>query len=136
MFIFAHLVVVLAAVLHITCVLGLPVPFDDVEKAWKEGRSERDIHPTELPTPSFFHEARSDAALRNKVTEYMEAFDSALDERTMSAPWKVAKRGLSVVATVQNFMDKKIVEWVKDGELAERDEAPVLRPRVGRRWNF
>lgn len=66
----------------------------------------------------------------------MEAFDNALDERSMAAR-KVAKRGLSVVATVQNFMDTKTLEWMRAGELAERDdEAPVHRPRRGRRWNF
>jgi len=37
---FAHLVVIVAAVCHISGVLSVPVAFDDVEKAWKEGRSE------------------------------------------------------------------------------------------------
>lgn len=46
MFTFSQLVVLLSAILHLaTCVLGVPVPFDDVEKAWKEGRSEVFLFP-------------------------------------------------------------------------------------------
>lgn len=40
MTIFNRLTVVLAALLHVSCVLGVPVPFHEVEKAWMEGRSE------------------------------------------------------------------------------------------------
>ncbi|KAF1344555.1 hypothetical protein BDV97DRAFT_56602 [Delphinella strobiligena] len=136
MAVLVRIVLVLMATLHIRGIMGIPVPFHDVEEAWKQGRSERDIHDAELATPSFFHEARSDGTLQGKVTGYMQAFDNALDERSMAAR-KVARGGLSVVATVQNFMDTKILEWMRAGELAQRDdEAPVLRPRRGRRWNI
>lgn len=40
MTIFNRLTVVLAVLLHVSCVLGVPVPFHEVEKAWMEGRSE------------------------------------------------------------------------------------------------
>ena len=54
---------------------------------------------------------------------------------------RVAKRGLTVVASVQDFMDRFMVKWLREGGLEERglgaeDEAPVLRPRRGRRWEF
>lgn len=173
MTVLTRLVVLLAALAHISCVLCIPVPFGEVEKAWKQGLSEvspplhllsppthppkltpplnhqRDIHASALATPSFFHEARSDAARpQPHVRAYMQqAFDSALDERSLAAAAaavakrgsaNVVRRGLDLVASVQGFMDRKVVEWMMqgEGEGEDGDDAPVIRPRGGRRWNF
>lgn len=58
----------------------------------------------------------------------------------MAARKAVKKRGASIVAKVQEFMDRRLAEMLGAVGRREVDEegemAPVLRPRVGRRWNF
>lgn len=40
MAVLVRIVLVLVAMLHIQGVMSIPVPFHDVEEAWKQGRSE------------------------------------------------------------------------------------------------
>ncbi|KAJ9622763.1 hypothetical protein H2203_006414 [Taxawa tesnikishii (nom. ined.)] len=141
-----------------TTTLASPVhtvpTFKEVERAWKEGLSERDIHATTShPTPAFAlrSDGIHDATLTSRIETFAETFlsthhdmprkagpeefSSSLDERTLQERRNLKEnKDKSTAERVKEFVidyvEGKIVKGGR-GRREQVDMAPVLRPRRG-----